>query len=100
MAKKTDKGASGTSFHGVEIHATINELTAVLGKPTHDTPSGDDKVQKEWVCETSEGKVFTIYDWKEYRTLDPDETIAWHIGANDFNTSSDGANEVVEMLES
>jgi len=41
------------------------ELVECLGKPTWDYPSGDDKVQKEWVVMFGD-KQFTIYDWKTY----------------------------------
>ncbi len=53
---------SGTSLKGY-INATYSQLLEVLGKPTYDEPSGDDKVQVEWVVEF-EGDIFTIYDWK------------------------------------
>jgi hypothetical protein len=99
MAKKTSKDAVGTSFYNVTVSATINQLTEILGAPTYDTPSGDNKVQKEWVCETEDCKIFTIYDWKHYRTLSPDEVIEWHIGAKDFYTSATGADEISEMLK-
>ena len=56
--------AIGTVNQG-EIQATYQDLIRVLGEPTYSTPSGDNKVQKEWVVEYN-GEVFTIYDWKTY----------------------------------
>jgi hypothetical protein len=53
---------TGTSLQGY-INATYSQLLEVLGKPTCDEPSGDDKVQLEWVIEFK-GNIFTIYDWK------------------------------------
>jgi hypothetical protein len=53
---------TGTSLQGY-INATYSQLLEVLGKPTYDEPSGDDKVQLEWVIEFK-GNIFTIYDWK------------------------------------
>ncbi len=53
---------SGTSLKGY-VNATYSQLLEVLGKPTYDEPSGDDKVQVEWVVEFK-GDIFTIYDWK------------------------------------
>jgi hypothetical protein len=41
------------------------ELVECLGEPTWDYPSGDDKVQKEWVVKFGDEQ-FTIYDWKTY----------------------------------
>jgi hypothetical protein len=55
---------SGSSKKGY-IQATYNQLVKVLGEPTHPTPSGDNKVQKEWVVKFN-GDMFTIYDWKTY----------------------------------
>jgi len=53
---------SGTSLQGY-INATYSQLIEALGEPTYDEPSGDDKVQVEWVVEFNDN-FFTIYDWK------------------------------------
>jgi hypothetical protein len=62
---------------------TYGELVELLGEPTWDTASGDDKVQKEWVVKFGD-KQFTIYDWKTY---DQDYTInsltQWIIGGTE-----------------
>ena len=60
---------NGTGLAGY-IDTTYNKLVSVLGEPTYNTPSGDSKVQVEWVVEF-EGNLFTIYDWK---TFDRDYT--------------------------
>jgi hypothetical protein len=99
MANKTSKSPQGTSFFDVKISATINQLTQILGKPTYDTPSGDGKAQKEWVCETSDGILFTIYDWKLYRSLENDEVITWHIGSHSLKNSIKSADEMNDLLE-
>lgn len=56
------------------------QLVDLLGEPTWDEPSGDDKVQKEWVCKFGDEQ-FTIYDWKTY---DEEYTITendvWSVG--------------------
>ena len=66
MAKKTEKSADGTSFHGTVINATINEITRSIGEPQYD--AGRDvkypiylfgKVTVEWTCETNDGDIFT-----------------------------------------
>lgn len=93
MARKieaTDR-ANGTSFHGTEFRATVNQIVSVLGEPTIAENTGEDKVNFEWICETETGEVFTIYDWKEYRPLDLDEPIDWHIGAHGHFGSSSGS---------
>lgn len=71
----------GGSFHSVTITSTVNELISVLGKPSVFDNSGDDKVNVEWYAETDSGFRFTVYDWKEYRVLDLDEPILFHIGS-------------------
>ena len=78
MARKTKKGASGTSFHDTVLKCSVNDLIAIFGEPTREDNTGDDKVNFEWICETEEGDVFTIYDWKEYET--PMGSYDWHIG--------------------
>lgn len=43
---------------------------------------GMEKVQVEWAIQFDDGKVATIYDWKEYTT--PAEMVTdWHIGGHD-----------------
>jgi len=79
MAKLTDNFVL-TSFHGVTIHTSYNKLVEAIGKPQCEDNSGEDKVNFDWDCETEDGIFFTIYDWKEYRSLDLDEIIEFHIG--------------------
>ena len=75
----------GTSLKGY-VDATYEELVGLLGEPTFDEPSGDDKVQVEWVVEYM-GEIFTIYDWKTY---DRDYTLnkldKFHIGGKSSAT--------------
>ena len=64
---------------------TYRNLVELLGEPTFDEPSGDDKVQKEWVIEYG-NEIFTVYDWKTY---DVDYTVneldSWSIGGKGSN---------------
>ena len=98
MAKKTSKNTSGTSFHNVTIKFTVNELINLLGEPQMDCNDGEDKVNIEWNCETKEGNVFTIYDWKTYRPLTYNEMVNWHIGTNDYLESVDAKEEIIKMI--
>jgi hypothetical protein len=79
--KPTVKCPSGTSFYNHTVQATLNQLEAILGEPSESSNDGSDKTNVEWVMETETGDVFTVYDWKEYRVLWPNEVITWHIGA-------------------
>jgi hypothetical protein len=97
MAKKTYQDTDGTSFHGVTIRATVDQLTKAFGEP-YDNNSGDDKVNFEWDMETDEGNVFTIYDWKVGRPLSIDEPVEWHIGAHSRSIASDASYEILREL--
>ena len=98
MAKKTNQNANGTSFHDVTFKASVQQLTNVFGEPYYGYNTGEDKINFEWVLETDDEEVFTIYDWKEYRELDPDETIEWHIGSHSRDISSKAQYEVLREL--
>jgi len=78
--KTTTKEVDGTSFHDTVITCSVDTLRKVLGEPAVESNDGEDKVNFEWFMETESGDVFTVYDWKEYRSLNEDEPIEWHIG--------------------
>jgi len=98
MCKKTNQSTSGTSFQDVTIRASVQDLTRALGEPSYVDNSGEDKVNFEWELETRDGDVFTIYDWKEYRKLDLNEPIEWHIGSFSKGNSLDAQSEVLKEL--
>lgn len=70
----------GSSFFDSEIKASVNELKKILGEPDDASNDGFDKVNFEWGRKLDDGTLFSVYDWKEYRELDLDEPIMWHIG--------------------
>jgi hypothetical protein len=82
MAKLSDKSVNETSYHGIDIKSTLNLLRKVIGEPQDLNNTGEDKTNVDYVCETEDGDVFTIYDWKEYRKIGDDEVINFHIGAH------------------
>ena len=96
--KKTNQSANGTSFHDVTITTTINDLTRLLGEPTYVGDFSEDKVTVEWVCETVEGYVVTIYDWKEYRRLEDNELVEFHLGGQRKIHTLNGKEELVKLL--
>jgi hypothetical protein len=96
--KITKSSTNGTSFHDVVIRARVEDLISVLGEPTIQDNTGEDKVNFEWDCETEDGDVFTIYDWKEYRKLETGEFITWHIGAHSKTISNVAYNELIDAL--
>jgi hypothetical protein len=59
-----------------------NELVKILGEPTYNEPSEDNKTQVQWIV-GFEGNLFDIYDWKTYnREFTLNELDHWHIGGN------------------
>jgi hypothetical protein len=98
MAKKTYKSTDGTSFFGTTIRATVNQLISAFGEPSDDSNTGEDKVNFEWEMETEDGEVFTIYDWKEYRMIDVDEYVIWHIGAMNKSVCNTAEDEILKKL--
>ena len=96
MAKRTYKDVNDTSFYGTIITTTVAKLTKLLGDPYNDN-TGEDKVNFWWDCETEEGDVFTVYDWKEYREISEDEFIQFHIGATSKQISEQAKQEINEQ---
>jgi hypothetical protein len=96
--KKTNQNADGTSFQNVTFKASMQDLINVFGEPDYEDNTGNDKVNFEWVMETDNGDVFTIYDWKEYRELDLNEQIGWHIGSHSKIISSEAQYQVMREL--
>ena len=96
MAKKSYKDISGTSFYGTTITTTVAKLKKLLGEP-YSNNTGEDKVNFDWDCETEDGDVFTVYDWKEYREISEDEFIEFHIGAISKQISEQAKQEINEQ---
>ena len=96
--KQTDKSANGTSFHNHTFTATVDDLRNVLGQPQFESNDGQDKVNFDWIMETEDGEPFTVYDWKEYRRLEEDEVIEWHIGGRSGADTEKALLEIREAL--
>ncbi len=70
----------GTSLKGSFSGYKFIELYAALGAPTHDEPSGDNKVHVGWDF-VFNGEIFTIYDWKTYdRLYTLSDNEVWNVG--------------------
>ena len=94
MAKLSSKSANGTSFHGITIKSTLKLLRKAIGEPQEINNTGEDKTNVDYTCETKNGDVFTIYDWKLYRPIDENETIRFHIGAHSDKIAFSAKNEL------
>ena len=83
-----------TSYHGTKVKASYTQLSLAFGDAEY---IGDEKVSYQWICETDDGRPFTIYDWREGRFND-EKVIEWHIGSHDRYSSLVAKDEVTEEL--
>tara|TARA_R110002126_G_scaffold289333_1_gene444054 strand:+ start:617 stop:925 length:309 start_codon:yes stop_codon:yes gene_type:complete len=97
--KKTTQNASGTSYHGNTITCTPDTLIGLLGAPSYDDNQGYDKVNLSWTCETSNGELFTIYDWKTYSPVRMNQMVHWHIGAKESSIATNATEELNSTLD-
>ena len=99
--KRSDKNIGGTSFHRHTFRASKAHLVKAIGEPEWTERAYqniEDKVQNEWICETEDGDVFAIYDWKEYRVYGDDEIIEWHIGGHSGRVTMQAKQEIGLLL--
>jgi hypothetical protein len=96
--KPTEQSVNFTSFHDTVINCSVSTLRKVLGEPAVESNDGKDKVNFEWYMEIEEGSVFTVYDWKEYRSLNENEIIEWHIGGHRPEVTEQAKREIREAI--
>ena len=96
--KKTFKEVNGTSFHFTTIKASVEQFKQILGEPHYDGNDGEDKINFEWEMECEDGDVFTVYDWKEYRSISETEQIEWHIGGHNKNVTEQAKREMMSVM--
>jgi hypothetical protein len=89
---------AGTSFFGTTFPATVNQLVEAIGQPTYERNNGDDKTNFEWNMELEDGTVFSIYDWKEYRSISLDEVIDWHIGGKNGDSTVKALEQLSKLI--
>jgi len=100
--------STGTSYHGHNIKTTIDRLCELSEDRLEfrveqlSLEDEDDKVQAEfsftWEDEDGEETSVFIYSWKEYRELDPNEIIHFHIGSRYNFESSEAARRIENIL--
>lgn len=98
MIEKTEKSISGTSFYDVTFSASVNDLIKIFGEPTIQDNTGDYKSNFDWHLQTFGGDVFAVYDWKEYRKLNLDETIDWHIGSFSRDVAIEAKSQILDTF--
>jgi hypothetical protein len=72
-------------FHGTTIILTPRQLIDYCEENDIsycNNNHGTDKSNFDFDFETKEGVYFTVYDWKEYRKLNLDEHVEFHIGGD------------------
>ena len=97
MLRKSESKAIGTSFHGITIRGSVNQLSEVIGEYSK-LNSGDGKVVYQWILETDEDEVVTVYDWKMYREVGMDEEIEWNIGGHSKKSTEKAREEILKLL--
>ena len=97
--KPTTKSIAGTSFHDTTIVASLKQIIEMCGEPYDESNTGEDKVNYEWIMETEDGNVFTIYDWKEYRPITLNERITWHIGGDNRQITEQAKSELINSVK-
>lgn len=96
MIKQTTKSPTGTSFHGNTVTTTLDKLTKAFGEPG----MGDmHKVMHHWCLELPTGEVITIYDWKEFRRIESDTVVEWHIGGRTEEATTKAEKQILDILE-
>ena len=98
--KQTNKSANGTSFPNTTFTASVADLRKILGEPQCEQNDGRDKCNFDWTMETEDGTIFTVYDWKEYRRLEENEMIEWHVGGRSGADTEKALNEIADALNS
>jgi hypothetical protein len=98
MIKKTNRTPNDTSFHGSIVRCTQQELEILFGPPQCESNDGRDKTNFDWTLEDEIGTLCTVYDWKYYRPLEPDELVNWHIGGFNKSDTDRMANAISELV--
>lgn len=89
---------TSNQFYGTTIEATPNQLIEALGEITH-LKSGDHKASLIWDRELDDANMFSIYAWKYYRDIDPNEKIVWNIGARTKEIAEQAKKEILTILK-
>ena len=81
---------SGTHLHG-HLNRTYDQLVSVFGEPHFryiPRAGAEDKIDIEWSFEFPDGRVFTVYNWKNGKAYlghegqDVEDITEWNVGAH------------------
>ena len=96
--KNVNESPIGTSYFFNDIRTTVKRLKEVLGQPRIEENNGQDKMNFQWTARTSSGHLVTIYDYKEYKPLDENEKINFHIGGFGSIPTREAQKELEELI--
>ena len=71
--------ANGTHYQG-SVMTSLSNLKRLFGDPSYHYQDIASKTRNEYILESDEGVIATVYDFKEYRAYDDNEIIEFHIG--------------------
>ena len=97
MIKETKNHGDGTSFHGTTITTTVGKLKELFPNSYTSQNDGKDKTNYDFILEIND-EVFTIYDWKIYRPISDNESVSFHIGGHNANTTEMAKSELLKLL--
>ena len=97
MINYTPKSAAGTSFHGTTITTSVGKLKSLFPNSYESQNDGEDKSNYDFTLEVN-GNIFTIYDWNEYRPIEDDEQISFHIGGHNSEITETAKSELLKLL--
>jgi hypothetical protein len=95
---ETRPEAKDLVFTNHRVLASVNQLIAVCGEPSH-RGKVEEEVQFGWDMQTEEGDFFAVFDWKENREFPEDEILIWNIASQNAYASAIGQEEVLEALD-
>ena len=85
--KRATISTTGTTFFGIAITCTTNQLALAIGEPDFENQFPEEgETNYVWDCETSGGELFTIYDFGMVGDFAADEEVEFRIGG--FNKVS------------
>lgn len=87
-----------SSFHGDRFTTTVVRLKQICDSWEESNGCGD-KVNYDFSFTTPDGRDFWVYDWKEYRAIEDNEVIDFHIGADSPSHSREALRYLRELMK-
>lgn len=94
MIKKASKSASGTAFFGDTITTSIGKLIELFPNSYSKNMA---KTNYYFILETSDGDIFTVYDWKQ-PLPSLEENVVFNIGGHSSEITEKAKLELLELI--